>query len=597
MTENKVTVLSDSKAARWTALVLLALAMFFGYIFMDVLSPLQSTLQELRGWDPNAYGHYAGSETFLNVFIFFLIFAGIILDKMGVRFTAVLSGAVMAIGALINYFALTDMFIGSAFEEYMQTSFNLPDAWWNVTPFYDGMPASAKLSAIGFMIFGCGVEMAGITVSRSIVKWFAGKEMALAMGTEMALARVGVFVVFISSPWISSFGGDLSVSRPVGLAALLLIVGLISFIVYFFMDRKLETQIGDTEEKDEPFKISDLRYILSSQVFWLVALLCVLYYSAIFPFQKYAANMLQCTLGISNEAAGLIFAVFPLGAAAITPILGNYLDRKGKGASMLILGAILMIICHSTFAFALPALRGDDLAKAEENTIITAEITQLSSGGDPIKAEVVFTPDHFTNKKSAQELVGMSVGEIKTINPWDAFTKQGVDPKKTAQKLVRFFATDKVDYAKAMDLRGDFSVKILKLSAPSGFIGMFVAFLAIIILGISFALVPASLWPSVPKLVDKKLIGSAYAVIFWIQNIGLYALPMLIGSVLVATNPGVNNPLNYDYTWPMTLFASLGVLALIIGLWLKALNAKRHYGLEDPNIKSQDNEVEFDGLE
>lgn len=594
MIKNSTAVLSDSKSARWTALVLLALAMFFGYIFMDVLSPLQSTLQELRGWNPNAYGHYAGSETFLNVFIFFLIFAGIILDKMGVRFTAVLSGAVMAIGAIINYLALTDMFIGSSVERFMDTSLNLPDAWWNVTPFYDGMPASAKLSAIGFMIFGCGVEMAGITVSRGIVKWFAGKEMALAMGTEMALARVGVFVVFVSSPFVSSLGGDLSVSRPVGLAALLLIIGLISFIVYFFMDKKLEEQIGNTEEKDDPFKISDLRYILSSQVFWLVALLCVLYYSAIFPFQKYAANMLQCTLGISNETAGFIFAVFPLGAAAITPILGNFLDRKGKGASMLILGAILMIVCHSTFAFALPALRGDDLNRIEENTIITAEVTQLNADIDPIKAEVVFTPDHFTNKKSAQLLVGHELGETVILNPWDAFSKQGVEPKTTAQKLVRFFATDKVDYAKAIDLKNDFSIKILKLSAPSGFVGMFVAFLAIIILGISFALVPASLWPSVPKLVDKKLIGSAYAVIFWIQNIGLYAFPMLIGSILVASNPGVNNPLNYDYTWPMTVFASLGVLALIFGLWLKALNARRHYGLEEPNIKSQDAEVEFD---
>lgn len=597
MTENKISVLSDSKATRWTALVLLAMAMFFGYIFMDVLSPLQSTLQELRGWNPNAYGHYAGSETFLNVFIFFLIFAGIILDKMGVRFTAVLSGTVMAIGALINYAALTDAFIGSSLESFMNDSLNLPDAWWNVTPFYDGMPASAKLSAIGFMIFGCGVEMAGITVSRGIVKWFAGKEMALAMGAEMALARGGVFVVFICSPLVSAMGGEISVSRPVGLAALLLIIGLISFIAYFFMDRKLEEQIGDTEEKDDPFKISDLKYILSSQVFWLVALLCVLYYSAIFPFQKYAANMLQCTLGISNESAGIIFAVFPLGAGIITPFLGNYLDRKGKGASMLIYGALLMIVCHLTFAFGLPALRGNDVAKVDENTIITAEITQISADGDPINAEVVFTPDHFTNKKSAQELVGMTVGDTKIINPWDAFTKQGVEPKVTAQKLVRFFATDKVDYAKALDLRGDFSVKILKLSAPSGFVGMFVAFLAIVILGISFALVPASLWPSVPKLVDKKLIGSAYAVIFWIQNIGLYAFPMLIGSVLVATNPGVNNPLNYNYTWPMTLFASLGVLALIIGLWLKALNARRHYGLEDPNIKSQDAEVELDGLE
>lgn len=464
--------LKEKPWARWTALVLLASAMFFGYIFMDVLSPLQANLQESLGWNPVAYGRFAGSETFLNVFVFFLIFAGIILDKMGVRFTAILSGSVMLIGASINYYALTQSFANSALEGFINNFLNLPDEWWNVTPFYKGMPASAKLSAIGFMFFGCGVEMAGITVSRGIVKWFAGKEMALAMGIEMAIARVGVAVVFLGSPVIAALHGQINVSRPVGYAVLLLLIGLICFIVYSFMDKKLESQLGNTEEKDDPFKVSDLKYIFTSQVFWIVALLCVLYYSAIFPFQKYANNMLQCNLHISAEQAGQIFFVFPLGAAAITPFLGNYLDRKGKGATMLIFGALLMIICHLTFAFVLPA------------------------------------------------------------------TQSAV-----------------------------------------------VAYAAIVLLGISFSLVPASLWPSVPKLVDGKLLGSAYAVIFWIQNIGLYAFPMIIGSVLSATNPGVENPLEYNYTAPMLVFASLGVLALIFGIWLKALDAKRHYGLEQPNIK------------
>ena len=345
------------------------------------------------------------------------------------------------------------------------------------------MPASAKLSALGFMIFGCGVEMAGITVSRGIVKWFQGKEMALAMGTEMALARVGVAVVMVGSPMVAAFGGSISVSRPVGLAVLLMIIGLICFIVYGFMDKKLDKE-GVQEEKDDPFKVSDLGKIFSSGVFWIVAMLCVLYYSAIFPFQKYAINMLQCNLGISAEDAGLVFFVFPLGAAAITPLLGNFLDRKGKGATMLMLGAILMIACHLTFAFVVPA---------------------------------------------------------------------------TGSKLITYTA--------------------------------------IIVLGISFSLVPASLWPSVPKLVDAKLLGSAYAVIFWIQNIGLYAFPMIIGAVLLKCNPGVTDPLQYDYTVPMCIFASLGVLALIFGIVLKAIDAKKHYGLEDPNVPAKDSDVEFDGLE
>lgn len=420
--------LSDSPAWRWTALVLLASAMFFAYIFVDILSPLQEFLQTQHGWDPIAYGRFAGSEPFLNVFVFFLIFAGIILDKMGVRFTAILSGTVMVVGASINYYALTEGFDASSIKVWFDNNLNLPLAAWNITPFYDGMPASAKLSAIGFMIFGCGAEMAGITVSRGIVKWFKGKEMALAMGIEMAIARVGVAVVVIASPAIASIK-PINVSRPLAYELLLLIIGLICFIVYGFMDKKLDAQ-GVEEEKDDPFKVSDIGKILSLKMFWIVALLCVLYYSAIFPFQKYAINMLQCNLQFSAEQAGLVFFVFPLGAAAVTPFLGNFLDRKGKGATMLILGAMLMIICHLIFAFVVPAT---------QSVIIT--------------------------------------------------------------------------YA------------------------------AIILLGISFSLVPAALWPSVPKLIDDKLIGSAYALIFWIQNIGLYAFPMIIGSVLRSSNPGVTDPL------------------------------------------------------
>lgn len=462
--------LSDSAAWRWTALVLLASAMFFGYIFVDILSPLKDLLQTQRGWDSVAFGHYAGSEPFLNVFVFFLIFAGIILDKMGVRFTAILSGSVMVLGAALNWYAVTDSFETSGLKSFMDGILNLPSSWWNVTPWYEGMPASAKLAAIGFMIFGCGTEMAGITVSRGIVKWFTGHEMALAMGVEMAIARVGVAVVMLGAPVLANIT-PVSVSRPVAFSLALLCIGLMCFITYGFMDKKLDAQ-GATEEKDEPFKVKDIGKILSLRMFWIVALLCVLYYSAIFPFQKYAINMLQCDLGFTASQAGLVFFVFPLGAAAITPFLGNYLDHKGKGATMMILGAILMIACHLTFAFVVPAT---------QSVVIT--------------------------------------------------------------------------------------------------------YIAIILLGISFSLVPAAMWPSVPKLIDNKLLGSAYALIFWIQNIGLYAFPMIIGSVLAACNPGITDPTKLDYTVPMCLFASLGVLALILGLYLKLLDKKGGYGLEEPNIK------------
>ena len=524
---------------RWTALLLLALAMFCSYIFMDILSPIKDLMQETRGWDSTAFGTMQGSEVFLNVFVFFLIFAGIILDKMGVRFTAVLSGAVMLIGAIIKWYAVSESFMGSGLETWFTNNLNYIPLFdeLGVSPFYEGMPASAKFAACGFMIFGCGCEMAGITVSRGIVKWFKGREMALAMGSEMALARLGVATCMIFSPFFAKLGGNIGVTRSVAFGVVLMCIALIMFIVYFFMDKKLDAQTGEAEEKDDPFKVSDIGKILSDSGFWLVALLCVLYYSAIFPFQKYAVNMLQCNLtltepasdsfwaspsvtivqyvimlvvaaagfasnfqkkssmkyglltlsiaalvvycymGYMRQSAESIFAVFPLLAVLITPILGSYVDHKGKAASMLVLGSLLLIACHLTFAFILPMFKGN------------------------------------------------AVG------------------------------------------------------------GIIIAYVTILILGSSFSLVPASLWPSVPKLVDAKVIGSAYALIFWIQNIGLWLFPLLIGKVLDNTNEGVTDPTKFDYTAPLVMLACLGVAALILGLILKVVDRKRGLGLEEPNIK------------
>ena len=602
MTQKVQQLLSDKAAVRWTALVLLAMAMFFGYMFMDVLSPLQTALQDTKGWDAETYGRFTGSETFLNVFIFFLIFAGIILDKMGVRFTAILSGSVMLIGAFINYYSLTDAFAGSSLDQFFTNNLNLPKEWWNVTPFFAGMPGSAKMSAIGFMIFGCGVEMAGITVSRGIVKWFEGKEMALAMGIEMALARVGVAAVFILSPLMASIGGKIEVSRSAGFVVLLLLIGLICFITYSVLDKKLENQKGKDNLQEDPFKVSDLKYIFSSKVFWIVALLCVLYYSAIFPFQKYAANMLQCNLGISAESAATIFAIFPLGAAAITPFLGHFLDKKGKGATMLIYGAILMIVCHLTFAIGLPILRGGEQETISENSIVSGRLvdTQVGENGEPLAVNIVFSPKNFENAEIVNSFNNHASGDQITFNPRQAYmASPDADADKAAERMASLLSDKNVsvDLQEARAIDRDFVLTVEKIQSPMGVGGIVVAFLAIILLGISFSLVPASLWPSVPKLVEGRLLGSAYAVIFWIQNIGLYAVPMIIGFVLATTNQEVTNPLNYNYTVPMLIFASFGVLALIFGVILKALDRKKHYGLELPNKPSDDAKVELDGME
>ena len=287
-------LLSDKAWARWTALALVASMMLFAYMFVDVMSPLQSLIQTQRGWSPDAFGYYAGAEYILNVFGF-LILAGIILDKMGIRFTGTLSASLMVGGAVIKLYAISDGFQGSGLDMWLSS-------WWTV------MPGSAKLAALGFMIFGCGCEMAGITVSKALAKWFEGKEMALAMGLEMAIARIGVFAIFSISPRLAEWGGGHTVVVPVAFCSALLCIGLLSYIVFTFMDARLDREAGadkvaQASGDDEEFKLSDVGAIFGSRLFWIIALLCVLYYSAIFPFQRYAANMLQCNLGITETQA------------------------------------------------------------------------------------------------------------------------------------------------------------------------------------------------------------------------------------------------------------------------------------------------------
>ncbi|MDE5890817.1 MAG: MFS transporter, partial [Bacteroidales bacterium] len=284
MSEKIQKLMNDSPAARWSALVLIALMMFFGYMFVDVMSPLQSLIEQQRGWTPGVFGTYASAEYLLNV-CGFLILAGIILDKMGIRFTGILSASMMVAGAAIKYVGISDWFQATEFCSWL-------NSWWT------SMPGSAKMASLGFMIFGCGCEMAGTTVSKAIAKWFKGKEMALAMGIEMAIARVGVFAIFSISPMIAAKLG--SVQAPVAFCLVLLIIGLVNFIVFSVMDKKFDSQLmangqlSGEQASDEEFHISDLGKIFGSLNFWVVALLCVLYYSAIFPFQRYGANMLQC---------------------------------------------------------------------------------------------------------------------------------------------------------------------------------------------------------------------------------------------------------------------------------------------------------------
>lgn len=466
MKEKVGNLLNESPTARWIALALISSTMFFAYFFVDVVAPLQSLLERDYKWTPEVFGMIGGSEFVLNVFAFFLILSGIILDKMGIRFTLITAGLTMVAGAAIKFYALTAGFAESGLAGTLDS-------------FLTYIPASAKLAMIGFAIFGIGVEMAGITVSKTIVKWFKGKEMALAMGLEMAVARLGVFAVFRLTPIFAENGGP---SNSVFMGLTFLCIGFITFFIYTFMDRKLDKQLGIQNagaDPEEEFKISDLKKIFTNPGFLAIAGLCVLFYSAIFPFQKFATDMLASKLNLDVKTAAAYFSYFPIGAMVLTPFIGYFLDIKGKGATMMLYGAILLTISHLIFAL--------------------------------VPAEVFNVP---------------------------------------------------------------------------------IAIMTIVILGTAFSLVPASMWPSLPKIVEDRYLGSAYGSIFWIQNIGLLAVPVLIGWALSASNPGVSEQIaagvegvKYNYTVPELIFASFGVLAFFLSIILKRVDKKNGYGLELPNKK------------
>lgn len=451
MTELIQRKLSDSKAARWTALAIVAFTMLCGYFLTDVMSPLKPMLEEELAWTSTDFGIFTSAYGWFNVFFLMLIFGGMILDKMGVRFTGMGACCLMLIGCAIKYAAVAG-YIGAEGTIF-------------------GWKSQVALASLGYAIFGVGVEIAGITVSKVIVKWFKGKELALAMGLEMATARIGTMLAMaVTVPFAKYFQ---SVSAPVLLCLIMLCIGTISYMVYIVMDRKLEASMStEEEEKEEPFRMSDVFLIIKNKGFWLIALLCVLFYSAVFPFIKYATDLMVNKYHVEQELAGFIPSLLPLGTLFLTPFFGNLYDRKGKGATIMIIGAVMLIGVH--LLFALPIL-----------------------------------------------------------NEW-------------------WFAT-----------------------------------LVMIVLGIAFSLVPSAMWPSVPKIIPEKQLGTAYALIFWVQNWGLMGVPALIGWVLdtYCKLDTTNGGPAYDYTLPMIIFCCFGIVALFIALMLKREDKKKGYGLELPNIK------------
>ncbi|MFA5974489.1 MAG: MFS transporter [Lentimicrobiaceae bacterium] len=458
MTERIRVTLRDSKAARWTALFIVSFTMFAGYYMTDSMAPLKGLLNNELSWTSTEYGFFTSAYGWFNVFLFFLIIGGIILDKMGVRFTGVMAASIMVLGAAIKYWAVS-------------------------THSLDGMiilgwKGQVMAAAFGFAIFGVGVEVAGITVSKIIVKWFKGHEMALAMGLQISIARLGTALAISTSMPVALYFGH--VSAPILIGLVMLCIGLIAFFFYTFEDKKLDASVvadnvGREVVEEEDFKLGDILFIIKNKGWWYIAILCVLFYSAVFPFLKYATDLMVNKFGVDPYWAGAIPGLLPFGTILLTPLFGGIYDKKGKGATIMIIGAVIIILVHLLFSIAL-----------------------------------------FNN--------------------------------------------------------------------------YIFAIFNIILLGIGFSLVPSAMWPSVPKIIPERQLGTAYALIFWVQNIGLMLVPLLIGWVLDkycitgTTEVAGKVVTSYDYTIPMLIFTSFGVLALLFAFLLKAEDRKKGYGLEKPNI-------------
>lgn len=460
--------ISESATARWSVLALVAFTMLCGYFITDVMAPLKNMLEKQMAWDSSDYGFFTSAYGWFNVFLLMLIFGGMILDKMGVRFTGLMSTIIMVVGVGIKYWAIASDFGGSMVHIF-------------------GVSISTQVlwASIGYAIFGVGIEIAGITVSKIIVKWFKGKELALAMGLEMACARIGTALALGVTPLLAEHFQ--SVSMPILLGLLLLCIGMISFVVFVVMDAKRDQELKETAAPEEPFRFRDIFDIIKLKGFWYIAILCVLFYSAVFPFLKYAPDLMINKFGISSKLSGIIPSLLPFGTILLTPFFGNLYDRKGKGATIMLIGSFMIVGIH--LLFAIPA-----------------------------------------------------------------------------------------------------------------FTSWWLALALIIALGVAFSLVPSAMWPSVPKIIPENKLGTAYALIFWIQNWGLMGVPYLIGKVLnnycVIDNnetvaeeitgtvvPEVATEVAYDYTIPMLIFTALGVLSILFAFLLKRENTIKGYGLELPNIQ------------
>ena len=465
-------LLSDNKASRWAVLLIVSLTMLFGYFLNDAMAPLMTALQGQYGWTAGDYGFFNSSYSWLNVFCLMLIFGGIILDKMGPRFTGTIACALMVVGAFVKYIAV----------QYVPSPAADPGHI-----LFMGHHRQVIIACIGFAVFAMGYEMCGITVSKVIAKWFKGHEMALAMGTQVALCRVGSFAAMFFSPMIAK---RWQMSSPLLLSCVLLCVALLAYLVFNVMDKKLDTQLKSQQvnkstgqrvnrstgqQDDDGFKLSDLKAILTSRSFWLIALFCLIFYSSVKPFNKFSTSLMLNKYGFTEDSAFVNFvpSLLHLCSLCLTPVFGWLYDKKGHGSRFLIVGCCVLVV--SLLCFALPIL------------------------------------------------------------PTQGF-----------------------------------------------------AIVLMVVLGIAYSMVPAVFWPIIPKVIPHRRLGTGYSVIFWIQNIGLSYVPLLIGVVLdrwCITGTSASGAPTYNYTLPMCIFACLALVSVFIATLIRKDDKQNHYGIEEPNIK------------
>lgn len=440
---------SESKFLRWGILILVGFILSVNYYFYDAFSTLKDLLVQEFNFSNTQYGLFVAFYSIPNTFLLMAVIGGVILDKLGIRRTGFMFIFFMAFGAVLTAYGASDMYQDGIGYGLMSS-------------FMPNYSPELKMMLLGRFFYGLGAETSIVVISKILVKWFKGKDLALAFGLKVAFGRLGTFAALNLSPILANGGKTLD--NAVWLAGILVCIGLLAFIVYMLFDLKYDKEVQEKQElltEKDKFKISDVWAILTNKAYVFIALLCVTFYSAVFPFVAFAPDFFANKFGMSDIISGRITSLLPLGTMFFTPIFGALIDRLGKAASVMTFGSLILLIVHLTFAL--------------------------------------------TN---------------------------------------------------------------------------FPPYLPMILLGISFSLVPAAMWPTMVKLVKEKQIGTAYGLMYSIQNLGLWGFPILAGMILDATNPGNPDILNYTYT--ILMFAALGLVGLFFGFMLKRNDKKYGLGIDQP---------------